>query len=148
MSILLFSRKNWPEMEKCRSWCRRTEMQKKSATEIFCYTVKAKLLEERFYKYPASACNVYKWEHVRTGISGIEMSWKTKRKLAHGRERTLRHVLIQLGSNGLNWPGEVRVIELAEGMVLPCGIIASFDECLLGTRDRVVLYEKELWKYI
>jgi len=73
-------------------------------------------------------------------ISGIEKSCKTKRKLPHGRERTLRHVLIQLGTSGLNWPGEVRVIELAEGMVLPCVIIASFDECLLGTKDQVVLY--------
>jgi len=81
---------------------------------------------------------------VRTGISAIETSWKTKRKLTHGREKKLRHVLIQLGSSGLNWPGVARVIELAEGMVLPCGIIASFDEYLLGTRDRVMLYEKEL----
>jgi hypothetical protein len=119
-------------------------LQKKSATEIFCYAVKVKLLEERFYKYPASACNVYKWEKVRTGISGIDTSWKTKRNPTLGRERTLRHVLIQLGSSGLNWPGEVRVIESAEGMVLPSGMIASFDECLLDTRDRVVLYEKEL----
>jgi hypothetical protein len=33
-------------------------------------------------------------------------------------------------------------------MVLPSGMIASFDECLLDTRDRVVLYEKELWKHM
>jgi hypothetical protein len=40
------------------------------------------------------------------------------------------------------------VIELAEGKVLPCDIIASFDECLLGTRDRMVLHGKELCKQI
>lgn len=67
---------------------------------------------------------------------------KMRRKITHGRERTLRHVLIQLGSSGLNWPGEVRVIELAEGMVLPCGIIASFDECLLGTRNESCFTKK------
>jgi hypothetical protein len=35
--------------------CKRNQRQK-----YFVNTVKVKLLEERFYTYPASACNVYK----------------------------------------------------------------------------------------
>jgi hypothetical protein len=130
-------------MNKCSSWCKGTELQNNLVTT----TLMLKSLEEKFWKDSASQWNVYKWENVRTEISGMETSSKTKRKLALGKD--VKTCLNSAGPKWLElewrcWRDWIRWRN-GHAVWLHCFLrrrLVSY------TKDWIVLYEKELWKRI